>query len=266
MDNKDDIKVAEVGEAVLYVSDLNDLHLEKHSSDDSTEVVLRFVNNWIRQQLLLQKIEDNSEVDLSEIDKKVENLHNQLLIYEFQKLITSKEFKAKVSEEEILDFYNNNKSNFELKQNIVKAQFIKVENSMPYLDDVKKWMRDDKQEAKDELNSYCIQFADSYFLNDTTWFNFNDIIKNTPFKSLDNEIRFLQTTKYSIKQDSNYTYLLTIKDFKIRNETSPMDFYKSQIEKTILNKQKQLFFEEYKKKLFEEAKNNNGFKIHKSPK
>lgn len=255
-------KIAQVGDEILYTSDLTKLQLPHHSKEDSIKLVQGFINNWIRKELLVQKAKNEESIDLIEIEEKIQALKNQLLIYEFQKYITDKEFQQNVSEEEILEYYNNNKNNFELKQNIIKGRFIKVSNTMPYIEDVRKWIKEDDQNAKDELKSYCIQFSDSYFLNDSTWINFNDVIKNSPFKELDNEIRFLQTTKFTEKADSNHIYFLLVKDFKIENETSPIEFYRNQIEKTILNKQKQNFFNEYKENLYQEALKNNGFKIH----
>ncbi len=255
-------KIAEVGNKVLYVSDLIQLQLPQYSKEDSIKLVQGFINNWIRQELLVQKAEMEQSIDLVEIEEKIKTLKNQLLIYEFQKNITEKEFKQKVSEEEILEYYNNNKNNFELKQNIIKGRFIKVSNTMPYIEDVREWIKGNDQNAKDELKSYCIQFADSYFLNDSTWINFNDVVKNSPFKNLNDEISFLKTTKFTEETDSSHIYFLLIKDFKVERETSPIEFYHNQIEKTILNKHKQNFFNEYKENLYQEALKNNGFKIH----
>lgn len=258
----DSPKIAQVGKKFLYLSDLERLQLPQHSKEDSTNLVNGFINNWIRKELLLQKAEKEKEIDHAGIEQKVEALRNQLIIYEFQKIVTEKRHNFEIFEEEILEYYDNNKDNFKLKENIVKGRYIKVSNTMPYIEEVKNWIKNDDDNSKDELKSYCIQFADSYFINDSTWISFNDLTKNSPFKEFGNEKSFLKNTHFSEKTDSSHTYFLVIKDSKFEKETSPIEFYRNQIEKTISNKNKQNFFTRYKEELYQEALKNNDFKIY----
>lgn len=258
----DSPQIAKVGNKVLYLSDLANLKLPQQSKEDSANIVNQFINNWIRKELLLQKASEENEIDYTDIEEKVEALRNQLIVYEFQKIITEREHKFEIFEEEILEYYDNNKNNFKLKENIVKARFVKVANTMPYLDELKKWIQKDDAQSKEELKSYCIQFADTYHLNDSTWVNFSELVKNSPFKNLENEKGFVQNTRFSQKTDSSHTCFLVIKNAKVENETSPIEFYRNQIEQAILNKNKQDFFTEYKEKLYQEALKNNDFKIY----
>ena len=74
--------IASVNEKVLLRSQL--LTSIPSQLKDSTYFVEKFINDWIRRQLLLSHAEINLNVDLANYEKQVEDYRASLLIFAYQ--------------------------------------------------------------------------------------------------------------------------------------------------------------------------------------
>jgi len=74
--------IASVNEKVLLRSEL--LSEMPSQLEDSTYFVEKFINDWIRRQLLLSHAEINLSVDLVKYEKQVEDYRASLLIFAYQ--------------------------------------------------------------------------------------------------------------------------------------------------------------------------------------
>src|SRR5688572_22527459 len=84
--SEDENKVlARVGDKKLHYSDLADFYLENRGNGDSAILTSGFIENWIKQQVLLEKAEDNLPSDQKKLEKQVQDYKSTLLIYEYQK-------------------------------------------------------------------------------------------------------------------------------------------------------------------------------------
>ena len=96
-----------------------------------------------------------------------------------------------ISEEEIAAFYKNNPDNFELKDNIIKVIYLRLNKKSPKLNKVKEWYKSNSKKDRQLLEDYCHQYALNYFLDDNTWLLFDDLLKEIPINTYDKE-QFLQ--------------------------------------------------------------------------
>ena len=255
---KDEEPVARAGERYLYRSDLKDLSFE---GGDSTKVIEKYINNWIHEMLLLEKAEKNLTEDKTRFDKMVENYRISLVTYEYESQLVKQKLDTVVTDEEVEKYYEENKSNFELKDNIIKVIYVKVRKNAPKVEKVKEWYRSNEIKDKDALAGYCHQYADNFYLDENTWLLFDDVLKEIPMKLYDKEA-FLQNNRTIETQDSTHLYYVSIKGFMTKKSESPLSFEKGNIRNVIINKRKVALIKKMREDIYNEAVQDKSFEIY----
>lgn len=254
--------VASVGNSFLFESDITNLVSAQTSKEDSIVIIEQFVRNWIKKELLVKEANNSIKINKSEIERKVSDYRYTLLSYEYQKLIVQQTLDTAVSFQEISEYYNQNRENFSLRQNIFRGRFLKISKDAPKKNDVRRWIKSSRPQDAELLKSYAFQFADNYSLEDSTWIKFDDIIKSTPLSTVSNKVQFLRRNRYVEELDSVYLYLLKIQEYKISEEASPLEFVQEEIRNIILNKRKVALAKDLEKDIYERAKENEDYKIY----
>ena len=117
--NGDDKIIATIYDNVLYQSDLQDVVYDGISRSDSIVRTKAYIDNWIRQQLLLHQAEESfnkSELDFS---KQIEDYTNSLIIYKYEVQYIEKNLDTVVSDHEISKYIEENSSAHELDKDAV---------------------------------------------------------------------------------------------------------------------------------------------------
>lgn len=245
----------------LYESDLVDAVPAGLTTEDSTRRAESFINSWVREMLLLSKAQSNLPGQDKEMEKKLEAYRNSLIIYAYETELVHQKLDTVVTEEEIAKYYEEHAADFQLRDNIVRVIYVKVDNEAPNLPKVKNWVKSDKPADREELDKYCRQFATNYYLEDQSWLLFDDLLKEVPIQTYNREL-FLQNNRFVEVADSSNTYFLNIKGFMTRNSQSPLAFEKENIRNIIINKRKLELIDRMHDDLYKEAVNNNSIKIY----
>jgi hypothetical protein len=256
-------KIAQIGDKVLYYSEISEVMPRKLSKNDSLDFIQRYRENWIRRQLLYKNAEKNAKIDEKELNKKLEDYKYALITHEFEKQYVAKNFSEKITDQEIKDFYEKNGKEFELRQNIVRATFIKVGQNNKDKELLSKLMASDKSEDKQELARYCNEKAVSYHLQDSTWIDFDELTRQTPLEDIPNKINFLKNNKFSEMKEGEFSYVLYVKEYKISEQNAPLEFVKDRIKSMILNERKTLLIKKLEDQLYKDAEKNKEFEIFK---
>lgn len=255
--------VASVGGKNLYRADIANLINQQTPTADSATIVTQFVTDWVKKELLIQEASQLRSINQAEIEQKIADYRYSLISYEYQKQRIRQLLDTVISEEEINTYYDTNKENFFLRQNIIRGRYIKLNKEAPKKESVKRWIKSSRPQDLAELRDYAFQFANNYSLEDSTWLRFNDLIKSSPFSTITNQIQFLRTTRYKEESDSLYLYLLNINEFKISEEPSPLSYVKDEIRNILLNKRKVQLAKEIENEVFQKAIENEDYKIYR---
>lgn len=253
--------LARVGETYLQREDVADL-LEKLTGDkDSATIINNYINSWIQQELLLQRAELNLTEEQKDFQKLLEDYRKSLIIYAFEKEWIRQKLDTNVADDAILEYYEENESNFELKENIVKMRFAKVARNAPKLDKLEKMIQSNEAEERAAFKEYCIQYALDYNDNDSIWLTFDKVLQRLPL-TMESEEDFLNRNKFVVKADTSNYYLLYIADFKIKSSISPLSFEREKIRNIIVNQRKLALISDMKKDLFETAMEKGNAEIY----
>ncbi len=254
--------VARVHDQYLYLKDLAELLPQGINAEDSGRMADRYIRSWVRKQLLISEAARKIELDQQELERKVQDYRYSLMIYEYEKQYVGKHLDRSVSEEEVQQYYENNKDNFQLKQNIIRGLFVKVPVNAPKLNNLREFMPLNKAGDREKVKSYAYRFATDYMLDDGVWVNFDELIMNTPLAGIPNKVQWLKNNKYAETSDEEYVYFLKIQDYKITDEISPLEFVRDQIETIIVSRRKTELASRLEEEIYENARKNNAFEVY----
>jgi hypothetical protein len=254
------IVIARANTAYLYADEVKDIVPFGTSTKDSLELIKKYIDNWVHETLVIQKAESNLSEDKKNVEKQLQDYRNSLITFAYEKELVNQKLDTLVTPNEIEEYYNNNKANFELRDNIIKVIYIKVNKTAPEMKKLKNWYKSDEPKDKEQLASYCHQFAANFYLDDNSWLFFDDLLKEIPIQTYNKEL-FLQNNRFVEVSDSLYNYFVNIKGFKIRNSLSPISFETENIKNIILNKRKLQLIAKMKEDVYNDAVNNNKIEI-----
>lgn len=257
---KEDV-VARVYDEYLYKSDLLGLVPKGTPVKDSLATVKSFIDNWIKTKLLIHNAEKNLSSDQKDFEKQMEDYRNSLILYTYEKELIRQKLDTSVSDSAISNFYESNKAEFLLKDNIVKVWYVKMPLKSANSASIKALYKTDTETNKKILDEKCSQFAANYYLDDESWLMFDDLLKEIPIKTYDQE-DYLKNHRFIEMQDSLYDYFVNIKDFQVKESVSPLSFEKENIRSIILNKRKLKLIEDMQNTLFKDALKEKEFEIY----
>ena len=256
--------LARLGDDFFYKSDLNIVLPTGLSKEDSIIFVKNHINNWAKRKILFNKalvnLGDKKQESLKQL---IESYKNELFSYAYQEKIVKSSIDTFISENSIKDYYNKNKLNFKLNQEIVNARYLKINSENYNLKDVINRFRRFKKSDKIFLDSISLQFS-SYYFNDSLWINKEVFFNKLPELNDRLKQNIVKNKLFYRIQDSLELYLINIKDYKLKNDIAPFDFIKSTLKQVLLNKKKLEFISKFEKELIEDALQQNEFEFYET--
>jgi hypothetical protein len=259
--SSDQVAIARVHDTYLYLDDIKDVVPKETSPKDSAVIINSHIDNWIRTTLVTHQAENNLTDEQKDVESQLQDYRNSLITYIYEKELVKQKLDTVVTQQEIEDYYDKNQGNFELKDNIIKVVYVKVNKKAPGVNDVKRWYKSDNAKDKEKLTEYCRQFAENFYLDENSWLLFDDLLKEIPIQAYNKEL-FLQNNRLVEVSDSTNLYFLNIKGFKVRNSRSPLGFEKENIKNIILNKRKLQLINKMKEDIYNEAFNSNDIETY----
>ncbi len=256
-----DERVARVNNKYLYRSDIADLMAPGANPADSAIIVKRYIDNWIRQQIYLQEAESNMRRELFNFDRKIEDYRRSLVIFTYENELIAQKLDTVITEETMLEYYENHQDEFRLRDNIVKLNFVKLPVDAPDINLVRRLIRSEDPEDLEQLEEYCLNHAAGYFLDQESWFIFTDILREVPLNPTNHEA-FLRNNTFVERNDQYYRYFLYLRDYKLEGSPSPLTFQAENIKAIILNHRKQELVNEFRQRIYLDAVKNDAFEIY----
>lgn len=260
--NEEGTAIARVLDKYLYQDDIIGLVPTEASEKDSISIVKLYIENWAKKELILAKAELNlSEVE-STIEQEVKDYRQSRIIYAYEKELIKQKLDTAISEKDISTYYDQNKRNFELKDYIVQAYYIKLEKNAPNIFKAKKWYKSNNEEEILSLEDYCHQYAVKFLLDENKWLYFEDLKKEMELEDV--EVKdYLKQNKLLEFEDDYYLHLLRIIDYKMKDSISPLSLEKRNIRNILLNQRKLDLIKNMRNDVYQDALNRNNFEIYK---
>ncbi len=258
--NPDEKIIAQVGDNKLLQHELAEIIPPGMEKEDSSLLADDYIKKWVKQELVMQKANENLSPSQKDVTKELKDYRNSLIIYKYKNELMRQRMDTVVTGKQIEQYYFLNPANFNLDKNIVKAIYVKIPNEVANPDLLKSMVENNSGEGLDELRDYCLQYAKAFNIFTDNWVDFEVLNKTLPTGITDAE-RFLKSKNQIELSDSAYYYLVSIQDYKLKNEAAPLEFVENNIKNLILNQRKIEFLKQVEENIYKEGVRQNKFKI-----
>jgi len=252
--------IARVGEATLTASSLSELTPLNSSPADSIVFAEKFVTDWIKKQLMIQRAEEVIDFNEAQIQNKVLDYQYALMVHELEKRYIEANLDETVSEEETKGYYSLKSENFVLQENLAKCLYFKIPENAPQVWRLRRSLKSYPQDTA-QLWKYTSEHAIKAFTEDSVWVKFDEVLLETPLKEVSDKTKFLKSNNFIEVSDEDFIYFLRIFEYKLIGEVAPLEFIKERVEDVIINKRKITLKKELEKNIYNEAEQTNAFEI-----
>lgn len=253
-----EVVVAECYGKYLYASDLLDIVPENTATLDSLMRVNAFIDSWIQRQVLLHQAETNLDKKELDLDKQLEEYRNSLVVYAYETKLIDQKLDTVVSEDEITEFYEQNKEDFQVRNTMVRAAYVILKDDCKQKPAFEKLMSDKDTLMLQNLDVLATYYAEKSFLDVDHWIRLDELTNIVPIEILNVE-SFLKKNKYVHFDSDDYTYMVRFEDYLLEESISPLEMQYDNIKNVILTHRKQALLERMRKAVYEKAVKEHAF-------
>ncbi|MDD3723477.1 MAG: peptidyl-prolyl cis-trans isomerase [Lutibacter sp.] len=253
--------VARVNDTYLYKDDLKTVFIKDITKQDSLTLVNNYINNWVKQQLLLSKAQLNLENKKDEFEDLVKKYREDLFINSYKEAAVKQYLDTVITEDDIDQYYLNNNENFRLNEELVKFKYIKIGKDVLNKNELIKLFKSTKKTDFENLKKKEI-FLQSLHLNDSIWIKYNDLTNEIPILKKEDKQQLLKKDNFIQKEDSLSLYLVAIKQVLLSNEIAPRSYITPTVKQMILHQRKLLLLRNIEETLINDAIKEQQFEIY----
>ncbi len=254
--------IARVYDKYLYAKDLEGVVPAGTAANDSVEITSAYINNWVRQELLLRQASDNLEADAMNFDKQIEQYKNSLIIFAYESELVKQKLDTVISPAEIENYYIANQNNFVLRENIVLADYLIIPKELPGESKIKSLFQSKRPQDREKLIELCNENNYKISLHNGNWSSFTELSRNIPL-SVSDQQEFLARNKFYEVKDTSMLYLVSIESYKSKESVSPLSFEINNIKSILLIKRKSEMLKRMEDDLYNDAVKRNKYEIFK---
>ncbi len=253
--------LAKVGENILFLDDLQSILPKGLSPDDSLMMAEDYIKKWIMNELLVKKAEENLSPLQKDLTKELNEYRSSMLTYRYKMELMLQRLDTIVDETEISAYYGQNKENFILNRDIVKAIFIKIPAEVTKPEQVKVFCEQVSDDNLRELEEFCLKYAITFDIFVDNWVELELIAQNLP-EPIEDKNRFLRRNAIIEIRDNDFYYLLCVIDYRLANSLAPVEYVKENIKNLIINRRRIDFLKKIEDDVYVEGVRNNKFKFY----
>lgn len=254
--------LARAGKDVLYSGEVLDLIPKGCSPEDSAHFVRQYIDSWATGCLLMDQAENRLSKEELNIDRELEELRNQLLVYRYEMHYVDSKLDTMITEQERQDYYRENPQSFLTDTYVITCRYVGISLSSPNLQVVKKLFFSDEQEDLEELKKVCYSSADRFFCYDD-WISLENISRELG-ESLPYCENILNGSDRIIIEKDGTLQMVYVTSKVSPGQVLPFPYCREKIADIILSRRKQELLTNLERNLLNEAKSSGNLTIYKS--
>lgn len=243
--------LVQVGKQYLYAEDVAKMIPYGMAPADSAAFVEDYVRKWVEEQLLYEKALLNVKGD-ERIARLVEEYRHTLIMNDYEQRLLQQNMSEELTDEELQEYYRNNKQLFMLEEPVIKGVFIKAPLTSPGLNDLKRWYKDKSDTSLENLEKYAFRNAVIYEYFYDHWVPVSELEGKITINLAELGDDFDNNRNIEI-QDGEYCYLLHIEEFIVKGEEKPYELAKQDIVDLLANKRRVDFMRKVKNDLYNQS-------------
>ena len=259
--SSNEIVVAECYGKYLYKSELKGIVSEGMSTLDSIQRVNSFIDSWIRRQVLIHQAENNLNKEQLDLKKQLDEYRNSLVIYAYESQLIEQRLDTAVSKEEIEEYYEQNKEDFQLRNTMVRAAYIIIKEDCEHRDELKKMLNVPDSLLLQDIDMLANYDADKIHVDLDQWIRIEELTRIVPIEIFNTE-SFLKKNRFVCFDMNEFTYMVRFIDYLLEKSPSPLELVSDNIKSIILARRKQALLDKMEVDLYEKAKKEKAFEVY----
>lgn len=257
-----DRPLARAYDQVLNWSDLRQVIPLEATSADSATLAQRFIDSWLRQQAVLHMAERNLTNEGIELEAQLENYRRSLVIFNYEQALVDQKLDTLVTDQDIQTYFEAHKSNFELKDNIVRARWFKVnEPDKRVVRKMEERFLGGKNDQLHELELWLAQLGVSITDRSNTWTPWSEVLQEVPLNEKEAAEVALRNGKAVVKEGTA-AWFVEVLEHRDRNSVPPMGLVRQDIRSILLNQRKLKLIETMRETVYKEAMDHEDLELY----
>ena len=258
--NDNSINIARYGELFLTKEEFSSL-IQGGEINDSISMANFIINNWAIEKILIERAELNlNETKLKKIQLLVDDYKSNLLSEAYLEALVNSTINLEVDSLEILNLYENNKSLFNLNEDIFKLVYVELPLDFSDTYEVRSKIKRFKRDDQIFLDSISYRFK-SFSLKTEDWVSQKELLQKFTFLT-NYSYRSLKNYNFFQFKDSLSLYLIKVKESVKKGDISPIDFVLPTLEYMSLNMRKKELMLNIKTDILKDALEKNKLEIY----
>ena len=245
--------VAQVYQYKLYTSEVQAGMPSGLSQEDSLSLVRDFIDNWVKEKLVLHEAERYLSPKEKNFDREMTEYRNSLLMQKYLDKVWLKDTANNaISDQEIVDFARSLDDRYTVEKEIVRVNYVKMPTQSNLLPKVREMLFDEGQrlEQKDVL---VAMLGDSieYLLDDDEWLYLDDLQNEVAFQI---DVQKLAGSAQQIEKEvGENTVLLVILDYRSQRSVNETKEERAAASMLLTNQRRAQFINDYIQQLYDKA-------------
>ena len=257
-ESSNEVVVAECYGKYLYESDLKGIVPEGASVMDSIQRVNSFIDSWIERQVVLHQAETNLSPEQLDLKKQLDEYRNSLVLYAYETQLINQKLDTVVSEDEIADYYEQNKEEFQLRNTMVRVAYVIMKDDCKQKETFHKLMSDPDTLLLQNLDVLSAYYAEKSYLDVDHWIRLDELTNIVPIEILNPE-SFLKRNHFVSLDSDDFTYMVRFEEYLLEESISPLAMQRDNIRSIILTQRKQRLIERMKTATLDKAKKEHAY-------
>lgn len=257
---RDDKVVARVGRDRLYMSAVQDHIPDGVSREDSAAFARQYIESWAIDRIFESVAKERIGSD-PQIEEEIKNYRLSLLKYRYEQDYLSRELSPEISREDIVQYYESHKEQFNLTHPIVKARFLDVMEDAPYREFMVRRISTTSESELALLDSIARMEAIKFYDSSGEWMDARVLAREFGMDFADLYPRAkdkLVTVANTQSGEERMAYFFDV----IMSGTAPLDYCESEVRDILMSVRKRELIRKLEQSLLEEAVENKRFVIY----
>jgi hypothetical protein len=256
-----EVVVAECYGKYLYESDLVGIVPEGSTIMDSIQRVSTFIDSWVRRQVLIHQAENNLNKEELDLKKQMDEYRNSLVIYAYESQLIDQKLDTIVSEDEIAEYYEHNKEDFQLRNTMVRVAYVILDEGSKQKEMFRKLLSDPDTLLLQNIDIQATYYAVKSHVDVDQWMRLDELTSIVPIEIFNAE-SFLKKNKFVCFDMNEYTYMVRFVEYLLEESTSPLELVSDNIKSVILAQRKQALLDKMHTSLYDKAKRDRAFEVY----
>ena len=252
-ENKPVRAIAKYKSNYLFFEDIKKYIPKNLSEKESLVLIENEIAKWAKNHILIEQANINlNNEKKNQLLVMAKEYSDELFSFHYKEKIVKSLMDTVVKQNSIDEYYKQNKINYKLNEDILKARFIKISKENFEIPNIRNRFRRFNKSDISFLDSISLQFS-AYSFNDSIWINKDVFFSKLPEVRDYVKNNIVKKKLFYQLEDSLELYLIKVSESALRNTIAPIDYLEPTLRQILVNKRKLEFIRNFENELYIDA-------------